>query len=496
MSRADSEQERSAPIALDADAFRTAGHALVDQLANWLNELPHAPIVHDESVSEIRRVLQADRGLPEAGTDAQTLLHETAEMLFAHSLFNGHPRFFGYITSSPAPIGALGDLLASAINQNVGAWRLSPLATEIEAQTVRWIAELIGFPADAGGLLVSGGNMANIVGVLAARMAAMPEIRTGGARTLSRQPRVYASTEAHTWLHKAADISGLGTDAIRWIPVDANQRMDVAALDAQIASDRAAGELPFLVVATAGTVSTGAVDPLPEIASVCQRHQLWFHVDGAYGAFAARVPGAPVDLLGLTGADSIAVDPHKWLYAPLEAGCILVRQGSDLLKAFSYNPAYYHFDSEVTNYFEYGPQNSRGFRALKVWLALRQVGKAGYVRMIGDDMSLARRLHGHVQQHPDFEAMTQNLSITTFRSVPRDLRDRVGSPETERYLDSLNQDLLTRVERSGEAFLSNAVVDGRFALRACVVNFRTTAADIDALLPLLARIGSEVGLRR
>jgi glutamate/tyrosine decarboxylase-like PLP-dependent enzyme len=193
----------------------------------------------------------------------------------------------------------------------------------------------------------------------------------------------------------------------------------------------------------------------------------------------------------LSEADSVAVDPHKWLYAPLEAGCALVRREDDLRRTFSYHPSYYHFDSEVTNYFDYGPQNSRGFRALKVWLALRQVGRAGYGRMIADDMRLARHLHEIVQHHPDFEPMTQHLSITTFRYVPAALRSRLGSPDVETYLNRLNQDLLSRVERSGEAFLSHAMVGDTFALRACVVNFRTSVADIEALPPLLARLGKE-----
>jgi aromatic-L-amino-acid/L-tryptophan decarboxylase len=273
--------------------------------------------------------------------------------------------------------------------------------------------------------------------------------------------------------------------------VDTQQRTDVAALEQQIASDKAGGDLPFLVIGTAGTVSTGAVDPLAEIAAVCRRHDAWFHVDGAYGAFAARVPGAPESLRALSEADSVAVDPHKWLYAPLEAGCALVRRPADLLQTFSYHPSYYHFDHEVTNYFDYGPQNSRGFRALKVWLALRQVGLSGYQAMIGDDLRLAQRLYARVQEHPEFEAMTQHLSVTTFRYVPRDLRATMHTEETGAYLERLNQELLTRVERSGEAFLSNATIDGRFALRACIVNFRTSPADIDALPPLLSRLGRE-----
>jgi glutamate/tyrosine decarboxylase-like PLP-dependent enzyme len=485
----DTPGDRRAPLEMGAAEFRSIGHELIDRIADWMQELRSGPVARDEPPSEVRRTLHSDALLPEAGTDASVLVRDAATLLFTHSLFNGHPRFFGYITSSPAPIGALGDLLASAVNPNVGAWRLAPMATEIEAQTVRWIGELIGFPGE-GGLLVSGGNMANLVCVLAARAAAVPEARSAGLRTMRAPMYVYASAETHTWLQKAADLTGLGTDAIRWIGVDAQQQMDVAALEKQMTADRRAGAIPFLVVGTAGTVSTGAVDPLEDIAAVCRRQQAWFHVDGAYGAMAARVPGAPRSLRGLSEADSVAVDPHKWLYAPLEAGCALVRRPGDLLRTFSYHPSYYHFDTEVTNYFDYGPQNSRGFRALKVWLALREVGWSGYRQMIGDDMRLSQHLFGLAQQHPEFEACTQHLSIATFRYVPRDLRATAGTQATEEYLQRLNQELLSRVERSGEAFLSNAIVDGRFVLRACVVNFRTSIADVEMLLPLLARTGA------
>ena len=483
-------RDRLAPIDMGAGAFRAAGHDLVNRIADWLDAMPEGPVTHDEAPSAIRALIGANRGVPENGTDARPLLENAAQLLFDHSLFNGHPRFFGYITSSPAPIGMLGDLLASAVNANVGAWRLSPMATEIEAQTIRWIAELIGAPTDSGGLLVSGGNMANFVGFLAARAARAERVRAAGLRT-GAPLRVYASSETHTWIQKAADLFGLGTDAICWIPADAEQRMDVAALEQRIAADRNAGAVPMLVVGTAGTVGTGAVDPLVEIADICRRHDVWFHIDGAYGALAARVPGAPPDLRALADADSIAVDPHKWLYAPLEAGCALVRRPEDLRRAFSYHPTYYHFDEDVTNYFDCGPQNSRGFRALKVWLALQQVGSSGYRQMIGDDMRLSQHLHALVQQRPDFEAMTQHLSITTFRYVPSD-RQWPQTAETDAYLQRLNQDLLTRVERSGEAFLSQAMVNGHFALRACIVNFRTSLTDIEALLPMLARHGQEV----
>jgi aromatic-L-amino-acid/L-tryptophan decarboxylase len=485
---------RDRPLALDPETFRRAGHALVDAVAAFLESLPQRPVTTGETPQAIQALVDAAAALPEEGSDPAALLRDTASLLFDHSLFNGHPRFFGYITAAPAHVGILAELLVAAANPNVGSWRLGPVATEIEAQTVRWIAELIGYPTSCGGLLVSGGNMANFVGFLAARRAAADwAIRSGGLRDEGARPlRVYASAETHTWIQKAADLFGLGTDSIRWIPTSDDLRMDPAALRAAAARDLAAGDLPMMVVGTSGSVSTGAVDPLAEIAAVCREHRIWFHVDGAYGAFAAAAPGAPADFAALPLADSVAVDPHKWLYAPLEAGCLLVRDAAVLRDAFSYHPPYYHFGVEALNYVDLGPQNSRGFRALKVWLALRHVGRSGYARMIAEDIRLSRHLHAHCGAHPELEPLTQGLSITTFRYVPARLRPRVGTAEAEAYLDRLNEALLERIQSSGEAFVSNAVVRGRYALRACIVNFNTTVADVAALPGIVLREGREV----
>ncbi len=479
---------RRAPLEMGGEEFRQVGHRLVDDVAAFLDSLPGRPVNRDEAPTDLRRLLPET--LPEQGREASALLQEAASLLIEHSLFNGHPRFLGYVTSSAAPIGALGDLLAAAVNPNCGGWQLSPIASEIEGQTIRWIGELLGLPAGLGGLLVSGGNMANFVGFLAARRTAAGEgIREkgiGGARLL-----VYASTETHTWVQKAADLFGHGTEAIRWIPVDHDGRADLTALRRQLAEDRAQGHRPFLLVGNAGTVSTGAVDPLPEMAAIAREHGLWFHTDGAYGAFAVLSDEAPADLRGISLADSVAVDPHKWLYAPIEAGCLLVRRPESLVDAFSYTPPYYRFTGEEedprTNYFEIGLQNSRGFRALKVWLALRQVGREGYRRMITEDIQLARELHRRVAETPELEALTLDLSISTFRYVPKDLSP--GEAPVDKYLDELNEDLLHRLKASGELFVSNAVVRGRFALRACIVNFRTALEDVAAIPAIVIRHG-------
>jgi aromatic-L-amino-acid/L-tryptophan decarboxylase len=475
------------------EEFRALGHELVDRIAEFLGSLRDRPVASGQDPGAVRARLGGGR-LPERGTSPGALLDEAARLVFENSVLPGHPRFLAYVVGSGAPIGALADLLAGAVNQNVGAWHLAPMATEIEAQTVRWIAELLGFPDGSGGILTSGGNMANFVGFLAARRAKIPwDARTVGvAPPAAPALRLYTTAETHTWIHKAADLFGLGTDAIRRVATDADLRMDTADLERLVQEDRAAGRLPFLVVASGGTVSTGAVDPLPRVAEIARRERLWLHVDGAYGGFAAGVPGAPEDLGGLALADSIAIDPHKWLYAPLEAGCALMRDPKILPATFEYRPPYYpaEKDDDLIDYHSYGPQNSRGFRALKVWLGLRLAGREGHHAMIAEDMALARRLSEAAGRHPELEAGTLGLSITTFRYVPADMAAPAGRDEA--YLDRLNAAVLERLQTGGEVFLSNAVVHGRFLLRSCIVNFRTSAADVDAVPEIVVRAGREL----
>lgn len=487
--------QRKSPIEMSGEEFRRLGHALVDDLAGFLDTLPERPVTPGEPPSVVRATLPGNR-LPEEGADPAQLLDQATQLLTRHSLFNGHPRFAGYVTSPASPIGSLAELLASTINANLGAWILSPMATEIELQTIRWIAQLIGYPADTGGVLVSGGNMANFVGFLVARHTKADwAIRENGlCATQARNLRVYASREVHTWLHKAADLFGLGTDNIRWVDVNGDQTVDLKDLKKALEHDRRAGDLPFLIVGSAGTVSTGAVDPIAELRDLSDEFGAWLHIDGAYGALAAASPDRPEPLTRLELADSVALDPHKWLYAPLEAGCALVRDAEAMRATFSYRPPYYKMDEvagePTVDFIDYSPQNSRGFRALKVWLALRQVGRKGYAQMISDDMRLARLLFDLARSHDELEAHTLNLSITTFRYVPVDLQ--IAIEANEAYLNRLNESLLTELQESGKAFLSNAVIEGRYLLRACIVNFRTGTEDVRAIVEVVVTLGRKL----
>jgi aromatic-L-amino-acid decarboxylase len=263
-------------------------------------------------------------------------------------------------------------------------------------------------------------------------------------------------------------------------------------LKSRLLSDLNEGRIPVAVVGNAGTVSTGAIDPLPAMAELCRQQKVWFHVDGAYGGFAAIVNPVPDDIRGLSQADSVAIDPHKWLYSPLEAGCALVRDPEKHRAAYSYHPPYYHFGEEATNFFDYGPQNSRGFRALKVWMGLKQAGRRGYERMIADDIALARELYDRLAADADFEVYTYSLSIVTFRYVPKEYRHRKADSAAEQYLSELNKALQSRLEVSGELFVSNAVIEDRYLLRACIVNFRTSSRDIAEIPAIVARHGSQV----
>jgi aromatic-L-amino-acid/L-tryptophan decarboxylase len=479
------------------EKFRAMGHTLVDAVADFLGRLPDAPTASPLLPNDMRKLF-GRRDLPERGTDIAPILKKFSKIFFEQSTHNGSPRFFGYITSSATPVSALAELLAATVNPNCGAWALSPIATEVENEVLRWLTQFLGLPGQWDGTLVSGGNMANIVAFIAARKAKAPwDIRAKGLTSAdSRRMVLYTSAETHGWINKAADICGFGTDAIRWLPADDHQRMQTSGLRQQIAADRAAGLHPFLVIGTAGSVGTGAIDPLPELAKICAENDLWFHVDGAYGAPAVALDDASADLKGLRLADSIAIDPHKWLYNSIEAGCTLTKHQEALRDAFSFHVSYYQFEDnegqEVKNSYEYSPQNTRGFKALKIWLGVQQVGASGYRKMIGDDVALARRMHDAVGKQKLLEQGTIALSICTFRYVPEDLRLRSSDKAVTDYLNELNARIVTAMRLSGKAFVSNAHIGDKYLMRACIVNFRTTVADAELVPKLAVELGQDL----
>ncbi len=487
------ENTRESPLEISRKEFRKIGYQLIDSISDFIGSIDKKQVTTGESPEKIQKIVGSS-SLPEDGRSAQEILVDAAELLFNHSLLNGHPRFFGYVTASPAPIGALADLLASAVNPNLGANILSPAATEIEKQTIKWLAQFIGVSPGYGGLLVSGGNMANFTGFLTARTVKAPSsIKEDGISNATQKLVVYCPQTTHTWIEKAVILFGLGTRGIRWISTDQNNIMDNAMLEQAICDDLKNGFTPLMVIGTAGDVSTGAVDDLAGIASICRKYNLWFHVDGAYGLPACVVPDLKPLFRGIEEADSIALDPHKWLYNPLEAGCILVKDANNLLRTFSSHPVYYNFGSSnesVQNYYEYGLQNSRGFRALKVWLALQQVGRKGYAKMIGEDIQLSKFMYEKAKAHSELEAITQNLSIATFRYVP--LNYFSDTEDNGSYLNNLNEQLINVLQQGGEVFLSHAVIRGMYCLRGCIVNFRTSEQDIVAIIDIVVKEGRKI----
>ena len=485
---------RQSPIEIRKEEFRKMGYQLIDTIADFIETIREKPVTTGESFKELQKIIAAS-SLPENGAAAEEILSKASGLILNHSLLTGHPKFLGYITSSAAPIGALADLLAAAVNPNVGAQILSPVATEIEKQTVQWLAEFIGLSPGYGGLLVSGGNMANFTAFLAARTAKAPEnIKEDGLSNGVAKLLIYCSKTTHTWVEKAAILFGLGTGSIRWITTDANNKMDNEVLEQTIKNDLENGCKPIMVIGTAGDVSTGVVDNLSAIASICKTYDLWFHIDGAYGIPAAVVPELKKLFEGMEEADSIALDPHKWLYSPLEAGCTLVKNPNHLIDTYSSHPVYYNFNSkdedQTLNYYEYGFQNSRGFRALKVWLTLQQAGRNGYIKMINEDIQLSKLLFDKAKNHPELEAITQNLSITTLRYVPPGHTQTIENKEA--YLNRLNEALLNELQSGGEVFLSNAMVMEKYCLRGCIVNFRTSEKDIEEIIEIIVREGKKM----
>ncbi len=491
------DENRENGIELNKREFQELGYQLIDKIADFIDSIDKKPVTTTKTPSELQKII-GDCPLPENGTPPIELLSKTSDLLFNNSLLNGHPKFLGYITSSAAPLGALADLLAASVNPNVGAHILSPIATEIEKQTVRWLAEFIGVSPNYGGILVSGGNMANFTAFLAARTAKAPKaIKEDGISNTSDKLTVYCSKTTHTWVEKAAILFGLGTKSIRWIQTTPANQMDEKVLENTIQNDIKHGCKPLMIIGTAGDVSTGVVDNLKNLSTIGKKYDMWFHIDGAYGIPAAVIPSLKSLFEGVSEADSIALDPHKWLYSPLEAGCALVKNPQHLIDTFSSHPEYYNFSSTegeiAQNYYEFGLQNSRGFKALKVWLTLQQVGRNGYVKLISEDIELSKLLFFLAENHEELEAVTQNLSITTFRYIPTDYASGLENRET--YLNTLNEAILNKLQTGGEVFLSNAIVYEKYCLRACVVNFRTSKKDIEKIVEIIIKEGRKTHLK-
>jgi aromatic-L-amino-acid/L-tryptophan decarboxylase len=470
---------------LPPDELRRLGELTAEAVAEHRRGLAERPVLG--KIGDLARLF--DEPVPEEGRPFEDVLAFVREHVLPFPMGNSHPRFYGFINATADPVGILADFLASGMNPN--CWGGDHAATHVEQSVMRWLAQMLGFPAEAEGILVSGGSMANFTALSVARRAMTPgNVREDGLSGPGG-PRltVYASDQVHHCVDKAVDLLGIGTNQLRKIPTGADFRVPPDRLEAAIATDRKAGFLPAIVVGNAGTVNTGAIDPLDRLADLCVREKMWFHVDGAYGALASIVPSLHPLFAGMERADSIAADPHKWMYVPYEAGATLVREPGRFSAAFRRFPEYLAQDPESPFpgpawFAERGVELSRGFKALKVWMGLKVHGRKAYAAQIENDVNLARFLAAEVDRRPDFERLAEPvLSIANFRYRPR------GRDLSDAELDRVNRRIINRLVADGAFFLAPTILKGKTALRVSITNFRTREEDLIALLDEVERLG-------
>jgi glutamate/tyrosine decarboxylase-like PLP-dependent enzyme len=476
---------------LSPEEFSRCGRDAVQAIADYIGSLPGQRVYPAVTGEQIRS--QFLRDLPLEPGNFDELLQTFSNTILKFSRHNAHPRMFGYVQSPGTGIAAIADMLASALNANLTAWRSAPVAVEIERLTIDWIKQIVGYDRSAGGLFVSGGSMANLAGLAAARQARGPsELLEQGLSAAGARLRVYASAETHYSVEKAAALLGIGAANLRKIPVDDAHRIRPKALKQAIEQDRRSGHVPICVVANAGTVMTGAIDPLHALHDIAREFNLWLHVDGAYGGFALLAESVRSQFRGIELADSIALDPHKWLYLPIDCGCVLYRDPGNAQAAFvqqaEYTRVIGHKAEEAFAFWDYGPELSRRFRALKVWMLLKGVGLKALSSAIEENLACARYLQELVQAADDFEMLAPvELSIFCFRHLPPSAR-ALNAAADDTALDQWNERLLLGLQQDGSSYLSNARVHGRFSLRGCVLNYRTTRRDMEILLDDIRRV--------
>lgn len=493
---------RNSSLDLEAEDLRALARAFGDLAMKYFDEVAEQRVFTTSTGEELRA--RFDEPPPAGATSLESLINDCRDII-AGSRHNGHPRFFGYVASPSTPVGAFADLLASSLNPSVTSWRSAPAAAEIEQTVLRWLGSLIGYDENAKGVLTSGGSMANLTALLIAhRSRTAAAVSESGIQGTGPRMMIYASDQVHFSIIKAADILGLGHQSVRLVPTDDQFCVDPNALREAIARDRAQGLKPFCVVGSAGTAATGAVDSLSELATIAREFDLWFHVDGAYGAPAAMIADLSQMFAGLALADSVSLDPHKWLYTPVDCGCLLWREATHARKAFMTEADYVKVlefaNLESFAFWDYGIELSRRFRALKVWLMLKYYGAKRIAAAIADDIAMANYLADRVRQDPAFELLAPvQLSICCFRYVPASLRSQLesatneaGRQRIESDINRLNEQIMYRVQRGGEAYLSNAMLRGKFALRACIINFRTMRQDIDLTLQNVREVARQL----
>ncbi|GAK58315.1 pyridoxal-dependent decarboxylase [Candidatus Vecturithrix granuli] len=466
-------------LLFDPETHRKAGRLLGELLANYEIDLSNQSVFPQINRDAMQAILTEP--FPEEGKTLEELFQEFREVVVPNSTHVAHPRFLPYVLPSSNGISAFAEALASTLNQNCNLWTLSPAANAIEQRVISWFHELFSFPKGSGGIITSGGSMANLTALAAARDTYLGNsARTEGIQGRTSPLRLYVSEQVHNSVDKAAVILGLGLNHVCHIPCDPQFRIRMDLLKEAVLRDRREGFSPFCVVGSAGTVTTGAIDPLDALANFCGEEHLWLHIDGAYGALAILSERMRAQLLPAGRAHSLSLDPHKFLFTSLEAGCVLVRRAEDMRSTYSFIPSYLSMvsDTDFLNYAEYGPQLSRSFKALKVWWSLRAYGRKTYAKAIDNLCDLAAYMGERSQAEPELELMapvTLNAVCVRCRNLT----------------DSQNERVLARLLSEGIAFLGRAEVKGKFCLRACFMNLRTTGEDVDRILDEMIRFGQE-----
>jgi aromatic-L-amino-acid decarboxylase len=485
---------------MDAETFRTYGHQIIDWIADYLGHPERYPVLAQVEPGQIRRQLP---GPPPDGPESMAAILEDVDRIIVPGLTHwNHPAFLAYFAITGSGPGILGELLCSAFNVNAMLWKTSPAATELEEVVLDWLRQMLGLPPEFAGIIYDTASISSLHAIAAAReMVSGLKVREEGLSGRSDTPRLrlYASEHAHSSIDKAALTLGIGQAGIRKIPVDAEFRMNPTALEQAIEQDLTAGWRPFCVVATVGTTSTTSIDPVAKIADICEKHQLWLHVDAAYAGSAAIVPELRHILDGCERADSFVMNPHKWMFTPIDLSAFYCRRFDVLRQAFSLVPEYLRTaqDEVARNYMDYGVQLGRRFRALKLWMVIRYFGRSGLVARLREHIRLAQQFAGWVDADPDFERLAPvPFSTVCFRARPRDLAGREAEPGVGQYLDKLNETLLEAVNRTGQAYLSHTRLHKKLTLRLAIGNIRTTEEHVAHAWTLLREHAAKLDRER
>jgi aromatic-L-amino-acid decarboxylase len=477
------------------------GRAVTAIITEYAGTLDTRKVTSTATPQDLERLF--DEPLPEQGTATEEILATFRRDVLEHAMQVASPRYYGQFNPTPLPIGVWADALASVLNQNAGAWRNGPTSAMIEARVLRWLCELIGYGPKSFGVLASGGTEANLIALKCARDRAQPTVNDVGQTFLSVPAQglrsapgdltVYASEQCHFSVERSVDILGLGRNSLRKIATDENFHIRTDALQQQIEADRSAGLIPCCVIGIAGATSTGVIDPLPELAALAQENNCWYHVDAAYGGTLAFSEKHRGKLRGIELADSVTFDPHKWMFVPFACGAVLVRDGGRVLRdSFDITPEYLNEDrggADVEfDFFRYGQMGTRRFTSLKLWMALKFMGRAGYARVIERQINLTEYLARRIDELTDFKRVGPvETAVSCFRFQPPGLAN-ISAVEQDR----LQQRLQQKIERSGEAWITTTVLNGRRALRVNINSFLTERRHIDDLIELLQRMSREL----